>query len=111
MSTLRRLPLALAGLVFALAAAMAAAAQPAPKEQQPSGAMQGFQINRDQPVKIESDALEVRDKSHQATFIGKVKLVQGETTIQCKLLLIFYEDSSAPAPKKGAQTAQKGGAL
>jgi lipopolysaccharide export system protein LptA len=117
MSALRRLPLALAGLAFALAAAMAAAAQPAPKEQpaqkeqQPSGAMQGFQVNRDQPVKIESDALEVRDKSHQATFIGKVKLVQGETTIQCKMLVIFYEDSSAPAPKKGAQTAQKGGAL
>jgi lipopolysaccharide export system protein LptA len=112
MSVLRRLTLALAGLAFALAAAMAAAAQPAQKEQQqPSGAMQGFQMNRDQPVKIESDALEVRDKSHQATFIGKVKLVQGETTIQCKMLVIFYEDSSAPAPKKGAQTAQKGGAL
>ena len=115
MSALRRfrlVPLALAGLAFALAAAMAAAAQPAPKEQQPSGAMQGFQVNRDQPVKIESDALEVRDKSHQATFSGKVKLVQGETTIQCKLLVIFYEDTSAaPAPKKGAQTAQKGGAL
>jgi lipopolysaccharide export system protein LptA len=114
MKVLRRLTLALAGLAFALAAAMAAAAQPAQKEQQPSGgAMQGFQMNRDQPVKIESDALEVRDKSHQATFIGKVKLVQGETTIQCKLLVIFYEDSSAPAPapKKGAQTAQKGGAM
>lgn len=114
MSALRRLhlvPLALAGLAFALAAAMAAAAQPAQKDQQPSGAMQGFQVNRDQPVKIESDALEVRDKSHQATFIGKVKLVQGDTTIQCKMLVIFYEDSSAPAPKKGAQTAQKGGAL
>jgi lipopolysaccharide export system protein LptA len=115
MSAFRRLPPALAGLTFALAAAMAAAAQPAPKEQpQPSGgAMQGFQMNRDQPVKIESDALEVRDKTHQATFIGKVKLVQGETTIQCKMLVIFYEDSSAPAPapKKGAQTAQKGGAL
>jgi lipopolysaccharide export system protein LptA len=113
MSALRRfhlVPVALAGLAFALAAAMAAAAQPAQKDQ-PSGAMQGFQINRDQPVKIESDSLEVRDKSHQATFIGKVKLVQGETTIQCKMLVIFYEDSSAPAPKKGAQTAQKGGAL
>ena len=110
MSALRCLPLALAGLAFALAAAMAAAAQPAQKDQ-PSGAMQGFQVNRDQPVKIESDALEVRDKTHQATFIGKVKLVQGETTIQCKMLVIFYEDSSAPAPKKGAQTAQKGGAV
>lgn len=113
MSALRRFHLVplLGGLAFTLAAAMAAAAQPAQKEQ-PSGAMQGFQVNRDQPVKIESDALEVRDKSHQAIFIGKVKLVQGDTTIQCKTLVIFYEDgSAAPAPKKGAQTAQKGGAL
>lgn len=113
MSALRRFHLVplLGGLAFTLAVAMAAAAQPAQKEQ-PSGAMQGFQVNRDQPVKIESDALEVRDKSHQAIFIGKVKLVQGDTTIQCKTLVIFYEDgSAAPAPKKGAQTAQKGGAL
>ena len=113
MSALRRFHLVplLGGLAFALAAAVAAAAQPAQKEQ-PSGAMQGFQVNRDQPVKIESDSLEVRDKSHQAMFIGKVKLVQGDTTIQCKMLVIFYEDgSAAPASKKGAQTAQKGGAL
>ena len=42
----------LAGDRLALAAA-GAAAQPAAQAQQPSGAMQGFQMNRDQPVKIE----------------------------------------------------------
>lgn len=119
MSALRRMSPAFAGLAFALAVTGAGPAQSAQKEQQqqqqqqPSSAMQGFQVNRDQPVKIESDSLEVRDKSHQATFIGKVKLVQGDTTIQCQRLLIFYEDSSAaPAQqKKSPQTAQKGGAL
>ena len=106
MSALRRIPIALAGI----AVAMAAAAQPAPKDQ-PSGAMQGLQLNRDQPVKIESDALEVRDKSQQATFIGKVKLTQGDTVLQCQNLVIFYEDgSAAPAQKKGGKTAQKNGA-
>jgi lipopolysaccharide export system protein LptA len=73
--------------------------------------MQGFQINRDQPVKIESLTLEVRDKQHQATFAGNVKLTQGDTTIQCKSLVVFYEDSApvAPAPsaKGAAATAQK----
>jgi lipopolysaccharide export system protein LptA len=70
--------------------------------------MQGLQLNRDQPVKIESNSLEVRDKSRQATFSGSVKLTQGETTLQCKTLVIFYEDqSAAPASKKGAQVAQK----
>jgi lipopolysaccharide export system protein LptA len=100
---------------FSLAASLAVAAQPAPQpaQQQSSGAMQGFQINRDQPVKIESLTLEVRDKQHQATFAGNVKLTQGETTIQCKSLVVFYEDSApAPAPSaKGAPapaaTAQK----
>ena len=58
---------------------LAAGAQPA---QQPGNAMQGIQLNRDQPVKIESDALEVRDKSKQATFMGNVKLTQGETILQ-----------------------------
>jgi lipopolysaccharide export system protein LptA len=97
---------ALAGLAFAAAAATA---QPAQNQQ--GGAMQGLQLNRDQPVKIESDALEVRDKSQQATFIGKVKLTQGDTILQCQSLVIFYEDSSAPTQKKGgAKNAQKGGA-
>jgi lipopolysaccharide export system protein LptA len=98
----------LMGAGFSLAASLAVAAQPAPQPApQTSGAMQGFQINRDQPVKIESTTLEVRDKQHQATFAGSVKLTQGETTIQCKSLVVFYEDSAAaPAPSaKGAPAA------
>lgn len=111
MNMLRRFHPALAGIALALAATMTAAAQPAQKDQ-PPGAMQGFQVNRDQPVKIESDTLEVRDKSKQATFIGKVKLTQGDTILQCQSLVIFYDDSpGAPASKKGPQTAQKSGAL
>ena len=96
-------------LLASLALTLGAGAQPA---QQSGSAMQGIQLNRDQPVKIESDALEVRDKSRQATFMGNVKLTQGETILQCKTLVIFYEDTSAlPASKKGAPaTAQKGGA-
>ena len=96
------------GAGFSFAASLAVAAQPAPQPaQQPSGAMQGFQINRDQPVKIESLTLEVRDKQHQATFAGNVKLTQGETTIQCKSLVVFYDDNAAaPAPPaKGAPAA------
>jgi lipopolysaccharide export system protein LptA len=101
---------ALAGVVLAFAATLAAA-QPAQQKDQPGGAMQGLQLNRDQPVKIESDALEVRDKSQQATFIGKVKLTQGDTVLQCHSLVIFYEnESAAPAQKKGGgKAAQKSG--
>src|SRR3977135_660452 len=98
----------LMGAGFSLAASLAVAAQPAPQPaQQSSGAMQGFQVNRDLPVKIESLTLEVRDKQHQATFAGNVKLTQGDTTIQCKSLVVFYEDTPAPAgaTAKGAPAA------
>ena len=90
MRALRSFHVAFAGIALVLGAAIAAAAQPAQKDQ-PGGAMQGLQLNRDQPVKIESDSLEVRDKSQQATFIGKVKLTQGDTILQCQRLVIFYE--------------------
>jgi lipopolysaccharide export system protein LptA len=100
----------LAGAALALGCALSAAAQPAGQPQS-SGAMTGLSANRDQPVKIESNTLELRDKIGQATFSGDVKLVQGDTTIKCKVLVVFYEDAPPPAPKKGqpAQAQQKGG--
>jgi len=54
-------------------------------------ALQGFQQNRGQPVKIEASRLEVRDKDKVATFAGNVKVVQGDTTMHCKVLVVFYE--------------------
>ena len=109
------LPQAAAGVGLMLACALTATAQPAGQTQQaqPSGAMQGFSVSRDQPVRIESNTLEVRDKIQQATFIGDVKLVQGDTTLKCKTLVVFYEDAPAKksTPKSappGAPQAQKG---
>ena len=62
-------------------------------------ALQGFQQNRGQPVKIEAARLEVRDKDKVATFSGNVKVVQGDTTMHCKVLVVFYEkkDEGGPA--------------
>jgi lipopolysaccharide export system protein LptA len=54
-------------------------------------ALQGFQQNRGQPVKIEAARLEVRDKDKVATFSGSVKVVQGDTTMHCKVLVVYYE--------------------
>jgi lipopolysaccharide export system protein LptA len=74
-----------------------------------AGPMQGLAVNRDQPVRIESAMLEVRDKQRQATFSGDVKLVQGDTTLKCKTLVVFYEDAAtASASKKGAPQAGGG---
>lgn len=95
----------LTGVAVLLAAALAASAQPAEQ----SSSMQGIQMNRDQPVKIESSTLEVRDKIRQATFSGDVKLVQGDTTLKCRVLVVFYEDGAMSPGKKSAPQAQKGG--
>jgi lipopolysaccharide export system protein LptA len=73
-------------------------------------AMQGFSQNRDQPIQIEAASLEMRDKKKEATFAGNVKVVQGDTTMTSKVLVVFYDSapapSAAPAPNsKAAKSA------
>ena len=46
--------------------------------------------NQDQPIQIESATLEVHDKSKMATFSGDVQVVQGDTTIKCQTLVVYY---------------------
>src|SRR6204780_1436071 len=65
-------------------------------------AMQGFSQNRDQPIQIEAASLEMRDKKKEATFTGNVKVVQGDTTMTSKVLVVFYESSSQNAPPPAA---------
>ena len=62
-------------------------------------AMQGFSQNRDQPIQIEAASLEMRDKKKEATFSGNVKVVQGDTTMTSKTLVVFY-DSGAGAGRR-----------
>ena len=60
----------------------------------PPNAMQGFSRNKGQPVKIDAAALEVRDKEKTATFSGNVQVVQGDTTLKTKTLVVHYEGES-----------------
>jgi lipopolysaccharide export system protein LptA len=68
-------------------------------------AMQGFSQNRDQPIQIEAASLEMRDKKKEATFSGDVKVVQGDTTMKSKSLVVFY-DGGNTAPAAGAAPAK-----
>jgi lipopolysaccharide export system protein LptA len=74
-------------------------------------AMQGFSQNRDQPIQIEAASLEMRDKKKEATFAGNVKVVQGDTTMTSKTLVVFYESGGGqaatppPQPAKGGKSA------
>ncbi|HVG51791.1 MAG TPA: LptA/OstA family protein [Xanthobacteraceae bacterium] len=85
-------------LIVAVAALLMLAAPAALNAQNAAGppnALQGFSQNRDQPVKIDAASLEVRDKNKTATFSGNVQVVQGDTTLRCKTLAVFYDSEGS----------------
>jgi lipopolysaccharide export system protein LptA len=98
------------------APAAASPSSPAATSSGPPNALQGFSQNRDKPLKITSVSLEVRDKDKVATFSGDVHLVQGDTTLRSKTLMVFYDDEAdkdkaeapkpKPAPAAGAAAAE-----
>jgi lipopolysaccharide export system protein LptA len=73
----------------------------------PPNALQGFSQNRSKPVHIDAATLEVRNKDKIATFLGNVKMVQGDTTMRCKTMKVFYEQDAGP--DANTQTAAKPG--
>ncbi len=65
--------------------------------------------NRDQPIQIESATLEVRDKNKMATFSGDVQVVQGDTTIKCQTLVVFYGAEHGSGAARPVPTAAQSG--
>lgn len=51
----------------------------------------------------------MRDKDHYATFIGNVHVVQGDSTLRCKTLVVYYDEETAPVAtsKAGHANNQK----
>ena len=92
-------------LVAAFLAAIAPSALAQPGTSAPN-ALQGFQQNRGEPVQIEASRLEVRDKEKLATFTGNVKVVQGDTTMRCKTLVVFYEQQNKDGQQAQAAAAK-----
>jgi len=103
---------AFAALAALLMPGLAAAQAPRPA---PAGPVQSMIQGggQDQPVQIEAASLEVRDKNKMATFSGNVQVVQGDTTMKCQRLVVFYGEevgiaqNGSPAPPKPAGDAKK----
>ncbi|QND40060.1 LPS ABC transporter substrate-binding protein LptA [Rhizobium leguminosarum bv. viciae] len=70
-----------------------------------STTMSGMKLSNDQPIQIESDKLEIHDQEHTALFTGKVKVVQGTTTMQSGKMTVYYKDKAAKPAADGAQPA------
>jgi lipopolysaccharide export system protein LptA len=100
----RRIVHAAGAAIFALATIAAAEAGAQSAVTGVPNAMQGFSQNRDQPIQIEAATLEMRDKKKEATFAGNVKVIQGDTTMTSKTLVVFYESTSAPAAAPAANS-------
>ena len=92
---------------FALVVIAAGEARAQSTVQGVPNAMQGFSQNRDQPIQIEAATLEMRDKKKEATFAGNVKVVQGDTTMTSKTLVVFYDATTAGAPAPNPKAAAK----
>lgn len=105
---------AMGGGVYAQAARPATPATPGPSrppaaQQGPPNALQGFSQNQNQPVQIEAATLEVRDKDKVATFSGNVHVIQGDTDMRCRTLVVFYEEDAKASGKGGTMKAAQPG--
>ncbi|MGL4728692.1 MAG: LptA/OstA family protein [Bosea sp. (in: a-proteobacteria)] len=90
--------------------------------QQQSAAPGGLgSMNSKEPIKIDADRLDVFDKESRAVFAGNVVAVQGETTVRCSVMTLFYEPrgqgrqagaatQTAPQPAPQPAAARQAGA-
>jgi len=67
-----------------------------------------------EPIKIDADRLDVFDKENKAIFAGNVVAVQGESTIRCTTMTVYYkrgkdkaEGGDEAAPKNPAENGIK----
>src|SRR5215471_9473915 len=97
-----------AGAAIALACVVCAADAGAQKNQGPPNALQGFSQNRDEPVKIRAASLALREKDKMATFTGDVYVLQGDTEMHCKVLVVFYEEETTGRTVKAAEPGPGG---
>jgi lipopolysaccharide export system protein LptA len=75
----------------------------------PGNLFKSMPQKRDEPIRISSATLEVRDKSKVAMFKGDVVVIQGDTNVRCNELVVFYEgERGAPGSKATPAPAAKG---
>lgn len=95
---MRRLSSGLAAAVLIASLGLPALAAPPATPPAPNGppnALQGFARNRDEPIRINSNTLEVRDKEKIAVFAGNVVVTQGDTTLRSPQLFVYYDGDVA----------------
>jgi lipopolysaccharide export system protein LptA len=67
-------------------------------QQSVTSAFTGFSGKSDQPVKIEADKLDVRERDQAAVFSGGVMVQQGQSALRARQLTILYDSGAGAAP-------------
>lgn len=80
-------------LALALLLPMATSAAWAQAEKQRAVGFGNFGSSKE-PIKIDANKLEVFDKEGRAVFSGDVVAVQGESTMKCTTMTVFYEQQN-----------------
>ena len=104
--------LVLAAALALIAAGSAQAQNPAPATPKGRPPAFGDLGSNKEPIKIDADRLDVFDKESRAVFAGNVVAVQGDSTMKCTSLTVFYEPRKADgdAAAKPAPAAATGSA-
>lgn len=104
-SSFRKSGLTLGGCAAALLLTAGAAFAQATTSQ-----MNGLKLDSNKPIQIESDKLEIHDQEHKADFTGKVKVVQGTTTLEAGHMTVFYkaQPDGSKAPGDGSKAPADG---
>lgn len=64
----------------------------------------GGGLQKNKPIEISSDKLDVLQAEHKAIFTGNVIAIQGTTNMRAAQMTVFYrggDDSAAPSPTQG----------
>ncbi|MGQ4274621.1 LptA/OstA family protein [Terrihabitans sp. B22-R8] len=85
-----------ARLLFA--ALLCLAGSPALAQQAVTSAFSGFSGSSGEPVQIEADRLDVREKDQAAIFSGNVFVKQGASSLRTRQLTILYDNQNGGAP-------------
>ena len=88
-----------AALAACLALAGPALAEKPAKKDSPFGNIGG---GGKDPIKIDADRLDVFDRENRAVFVGNVVAVQGESTIRCSTMTVYYKRGKDGAGKSSA---------
>lgn len=96
---------AILGFVLALGLAAPASAQDA------GGALGGFRTAPGEPIEVEADSLEVQDSKHTATFIGNVRVVQGDIRMKSDRLVVYYKGGGQEGSSRIEKIAATGNVL